>query len=188
MSKTSTTAQQSHTVDMGDVLLSPAPADLKSTTSAKDALMTSIMMAIVVLIIMIALVLWMVSSRFIHHYSVSSLFVVFGIALACTRAAQMMKNETDWRFMAVLLVVMAIGSYLINLHNTSHAWTGALVLIFAFIADAGYSAWMQWGGKSKDASGKETPAKELDPTLLYGGLACDVAMIGLLIYGITGDM
>ena len=98
----------------------------------------------------------------------------------------MMQGALDWRFMAAFALVLVIGGYLISLHNVNHAWTGALVLIFAFVADAGYSAWMKWGGKKEDADNKsENPTESV---CLFGGLACDVALIALLVYGISGDM
>ena len=140
-------------------------------------LLNVIMMAIVVLIVMIVLITWITQSRFFDHYSIPGAFFIFGIGLACFRGAQLMKQQTDWRFMVGLLAAFVVGGYMINLHNTNHAWSGALILTLAFVADAGYSAYMKWGSK-----------KPMDEIPFWGGIVCDVVLIGLLIYGMTGDI
>lgn len=146
-------------------------------TAPREKLMTTLIMAIVVLVVMTLLVVWITQSRFIDHFSIPTMFFIFGIGLAVIRGAQMMKEECDYRFMVAVILLLVIGGYMINLHNVNHAWTGSLILILALVADAGYSAYVKWGYK-----------KKMDDILLWGGFACDIALISLLIYGITGDM
>jgi hypothetical protein len=172
MSKTTLTGMNSLAVMPDNTPENSSEDMLKSSN-----IMNTLIISLIVIVVMILLITMISQSRFIDHFSIPSAFFIFGIGLALFRGAQLMKQQTDWRFMAIISLALLAGSYLISLHNVNYAWFGSIILIITFLADAGYGLYMKWSVK-----------KAMDDIYLWGGLICDIVLAGLLVYALTGDM
>lgn len=136
-----------------------------------------VIMAIFVLVVMVVLIAFIAMSRFIAHESFPFIFLLFGLILAYARGSQMLKGEVDYRYLIIFALLLLLGAYLISLHNVNYAWWGAVILIVAFLADAGYAAYMKWSKK-----------QEVNNMIFWGGLVSDVVLAILLLLAVIRDM